>query len=115
MAAGTCSTAATRRAVPFVRTPSPSTRLRCSGSDEGSATSSQLDIAVDLEREVYAADRDDGFRRQPVDVLQPPVRRRLAHRLLDFALRCDAERPEELAHAGVKGFLVHGVLLVRRF
>jgi hypothetical protein len=33
------------------------------------ASSRQLDVAVDLEREVYPADRDYGFRRQPVTVL----------------------------------------------
>ena len=43
--------------------------------------SRQLDVTVDLEREVYPADRDYGFRRQPVAVLQPAGRHRLVHGL----------------------------------
>src|SRR5262249_24108642 len=62
-------------------------------------------------REVYAADRDHRFRRQPVAVLEPAARRRLADRRLYLALRRDAQLLEELAHADVEGFLVHGVLL----
>jgi hypothetical protein len=62
--------------------------------------SRQLDVTIDLEREVYPADRNYGFRRQPVAVLQPVGRHRLAHGLLDLALRRNAELLEELAQRG---------------
>src|SRR5712692_2967996 len=71
----------------------------------------QLDLAFDLVREVEAAERHGGGRRELFVALDAALRKCLAHRLLDLALGADAERLEKFPDAGVEHVLVHDRLL----
>src|SRR5262249_47624873 len=71
--------------------------------------SRQLDIAVDLKFEVNTADRNNSFHQQRVAAFQLTLRISGTHRRLKLALGHHSELPEELAYAGVEGFLIHGL------
>src|SRR5258707_10830918 len=69
-------------------------------------SSRQFDIAVDLEFEVDAADRNDRLGRQ-CGTGQFSLRIGVANRLLDLSLGSDPDLPEEFAHARAGGVVVN--------
>src|ERR1700758_3646213 len=64
-------------------------------------------LVADLMRETDAADGQHHFCRQLLMALQAAGRERVAHRLLDLALRGDADLLQESAQTGVEDVLVH--------
>src|ERR1700761_1426798 len=67
----------------------------------------QLDLVADLMREADAADGQHDFRRQLLVAFEAAGRERIAHRLLDLALRGDADLLQEPAQTAVEDVLVH--------
>src|SRR5258707_15793330 len=72
----------------------------------------QFDLVLDLMREVDAADGEDDFGRQFFVALEAAGFHRVAHRLLDLALRGDADFLQKFAQAGVEDVFVHGGLRI---
>src|SRR5882672_8482821 len=70
-----------------------------------------FDLTGDVERQIDTADGERRLGRERAGV-ELAARGRLAHRLLDLALRRDADLLEELAHAHVEGVFVHVVLQI---
>jgi hypothetical protein len=71
----------------------------------------ELDRALDLDREAYAFDGQYRFGRQCLVSFQSAAADGRPHRLLDIALRGDADFLEKLAHADVESILIHDRLL----
>src|SRR5580704_12235387 len=71
------------------------------------AFSFELDVALDLDRKADAVERQDHFHRQSLVALELAAGDGFAHRLLDLALRGDADLLKKLAHAHVEYVLVH--------
>src|ERR1700761_1793348 len=67
----------------------------------------QLDLVADLMREADAADGQHDFRRQLLVAFQVAGGERITHRLLDLALRGDADLLQESAQTAVEDVLVH--------
>src|SRR5581483_2598807 len=76
-------------------------------SGEASAQLPQLDLVRDLMAQADAADGQHHLRRQLLMAFQAAGRERLAHRLLDLALRGDADLLQETAQTAVEDVLVH--------
>src|SRR5580700_1488996 len=71
----------------------------------------QLDGAFDLHRQADPFDREDHFGRQSLIAFEFAAADGGSHRLLDFALRGDADLFEKFAHADVQCILVHDRLV----
>src|SRR4051794_29010612 len=67
----------------------------------------QLDLVADLVGQADAADGQHDFRRQLLVTLQAAARERVAHRLLDLALRGDADLFQKPPQTAVEDVLVH--------
>src|SRR4029077_12452407 len=67
----------------------------------------ELDGAFDLHRQADAADGEDHFGRQSLIAFELAAADGGPHRLLDLALRGDADLLEKFAHADVQYILVH--------
>src|SRR5580692_3805928 len=71
----------------------------------------QLDGAFDLHRQADPFDGEDHFGRQGLIAFELAAADGSPHRLLDLALRGDADFLEEFAHADVQYILVHDRLV----
>src|ERR1700694_2064805 len=72
----------------------------------------QFDLVGDVMRQADAADGQNNLGRQLLVALESSGLDRIADRLFDFALRCDADFFQELAQAGVEDVFVHEDLLI---
>ena len=71
----------------------------------------EVDGAVDRVRQSDVADGEHHMRLEARLALELALGGRLADRLLDLALRGDADDLEKLAQRGIQGLFVHGALL----
>src|SRR6476619_5626650 len=74
---------------------------------KGGAVLPRFHLAADVDRQIDAADREGRLGGQR-DALELAARGRIAHRLLELALRGHADLLEELAPAHVECVCVHG-------
>jgi hypothetical protein len=71
------------------------------------SVSVKLDGALDLDRQAEAFDGEQYLGRQGLIAFQPAAGDGRAYRLLDFALRRDADFFQKLAYTDIESFLVH--------
>src|SRR3954454_13848445 len=88
------------------------TSITLSGEEKKGGSLPQFDLVGDLMGEADAADGENHPGRQFLVALEAAGFQRVAHRLLDFALRGDADLLEEFAQAGVENVFVHDRLLI---
>src|SRR6476469_8960916 len=74
----------------------------------------QLDLAVEAHLQAERRNLQGRIDREALGSGDAPLLDRLVDRLLDLALRADADRLQELAQADVEDFLVHGGAPVMR-
>jgi hypothetical protein len=67
----------------------------------------QFDLVVDLMREADGADGQDHLGRQLLVTLEAAGRERIAHGLLDLALRADADLLQKFSQARVEQVFIH--------
>src|SRR4030095_5199965 len=77
------------------------------GNVVDSADLLELDIAVEIHLQLQSTHFEPHPRGQRFRTGDRTVCKRLGHRMLDFALRTDADHFQKLANAQIQGFFIH--------